>query len=213
VRAGDVFDVTLRFTGTGAVHALSADLAWDAAVASIAGVSAGPALEDAGGVAMAPRPGTVDLAVLGASSPGLTGDGVVATVRFRALRDGEPRVRLAEVRARDAGNRPVSLGTTTTAAAPVVPHTTALGAVFPNPFHASLNVSFALARESRVRVTVYDLAGRVVRHVEDGPRTAGFHVVSWDGRADAGSPAPSGVYMIRFETGEVVQTRRVQLVR
>uniref|UniRef100_A0A832I353 DUF4082 domain-containing protein n=1 Tax=Eiseniibacteriota bacterium TaxID=2212470 RepID=A0A832I353_UNCEI len=212
VRAGERFQAVLRFVGTGAVRALSAALAWNAAVAEVEGFEAGAMLLAAGGVALSPRPGTVDAAVLGATGPGLAGDGELAVVTFRARADGEPAVRLAEAKARDAANQPVALGAPARPR-PAPPATTALGAVFPNPFRGTLNVSFSLAREARVRVTVFDLAGRVVRRVEDGPRPAGFHVVTWDGRAETGRAAPSGVYVVRFESGEIVQTRRVQLIR
>jgi flagellar hook assembly protein FlgD len=88
-----------------------------------------------------------------------------------------------------------------------------LGPVFPNPFRGSLNVSFSLARPVRATVVVYDLAGRAVRHLDDGMREAGTHVLTWDGRLDAGSQAPAGLYLVRFQAGEVRQTRRVQLIR
>lgn len=123
-----------------------------------------------------------------------------------------PGVRLAGSLARDAQNHPVTLGSDSPRP-PAVPGATLLGAVFPNPFRGSLSVSFTLARESRARLAVFDLAGRVVRHLEDGARPAGFHVVTWDGRGDTGAAVPAGFYLVRFEAGEVVQTRRVQVVR
>jgi flagellar hook assembly protein FlgD len=85
--------------------------------------------------------------------------------------------------------------------------------VFPNPFQGSLNVSFSLAREARVRIEIFDLAGRVVRHLEDGPRPAGAHIATWDGSGDAGVGLSPGSYIVRFESGEIRQNRRVQLIR
>jgi hypothetical protein len=211
VRAGERFDIVMSFHGTGAVRALSARLAWNAGAVEFLGVVPGAMLAAAGGVALAPEPGTVDVAVLGARTTGLTGEGVLAVVSFRALRDGDPGIRLGSAIARDAANRPVALGEPTGGGTPVV-HTTRLGPVFPNPFRGALNVSFSLARDTRTSVVVYDLAGRAVRHLENGVRVAGSHVITWDGRLDAGSQAPAGVYVIRFQAGDVQQTRRVQLI-
>jgi len=159
-----------------------------------------------------PAPGAVDAAVLGASALGFTGDGDLAVVHFRALADGAPRVRLAGATARDGANQVMALGSI--AAPPSVVHfTTSIGAVFPNPFQGALNVSFSLARETRVSLTVYDLAGRVVRNLEQGSRSAGTHVVTWDARSDAGEPVATGFYVVKFQAGEIRQIRRVQLIR
>jgi hypothetical protein len=37
--------------------------------------------------------------------------------------------------------------------------------------------------------------------------------VSWDGRADDGATASSGVYFYRFQVGDTVETRRMILTR
>jgi flagellar hook assembly protein FlgD len=60
---------------------------------------------------------------------------------------------------------------------------------------------------------VLDLAGRIVRHLEDGVRQAGAHVVTWDGRSDAGKPVSAGLYIVRFAAGDIRQSRRVLLIR
>jgi hypothetical protein len=212
VRANESFEVTLRYRGAGRARAISARLAWDPAVAAWEGVEPGALLAGAGGVAFSPRPGTVDAAVLGAAGDGLAGGGDLVVVRLRALKDGPPGVSLASADARDRDNRPVALGDAALAP-PAAPGATTLGVIFPNPFRGELHIAYTLARGGYVKISVYDLAGRVVRRVEDGPRPAGFHVNVWDGRADGGRAAPPGMYLVRFEAGEVEQTRRVQLVR
>jgi hypothetical protein len=210
-RAGEAFDVVLRFSGTGLVHALSVDLAWDGSVAEFVGASPGALLATEGGLVLTPQPGRVDAAVLGGNAAGLQGDGELVLVRFRARADGDPAVRITATRARDAANHPVLLGQSSPA--PVVPRVTRLGPVFPNPFHTALNVSFSLARSAPVRIEVLDLAGRVMRHLENGFHPAGVQVVTWDGRGDSGEAVPPGSYVIRFQAGEFRQTRWVQLIR
>lgn len=212
VRAGERFDVMLRLRGGGSVHAVSSRLSWDAATAEVVGVAPGAMLAAAGGIVLSPRPGIVDAAVFGERSRGLSGDGELAVVTYRARRDGDPLVRISGTDARDGANRPVTLGATAPPAPPVV-HTTQLGPVFPNPFRSSLNVMFTLARETRAIIVVYDLAGRAVRHVEDGVRPPGVHVSTWDGRGDAGQRVPAGMYVVQFEAGAFRQVRRVQLIR
>jgi len=48
-----------------------------------------------------------------------------------------------------------------------------------------------------VEVSVYDLGGRRVRLIESPGRTTGGHSATWDGRDDAGSIVPPGVYVVR----------------
>ena len=47
----------------------------------------------------------------------------------------------------------------------------------------------------------------------EGVREAGSHSVLWDGRDESGEPLPSGVYLYRLRAGEVVQARKIILLR
>jgi hypothetical protein len=89
----------------------------------------------------------------------------------------------------------------------------ALLAPRPNPFTSSTAVRFVAARAGRVQVAVFDLLGRRQRTLFDGQAPAGEHEVSWDGRDAQGAPAPPGVYLCRVRTDDIVQTRRMILVR
>jgi flagellar hook assembly protein FlgD len=42
---------------------------------------------------------------------------------------------------------------------------------------------------------------------------AGEHLMSWDGRDDAGQIVPSGTYLFRLENGVQVQTKKLVLVK
>ncbi len=83
----------------------------------------------------------------------------------------------------------------------------------PNPFNPLTTLSFETAEAGRVRLRVYDPAGRRVKTLVDEFRDAGRYQVSWDGRDRVGRICASGVYFFRFETGTTVQTRRATLVK
>lgn len=86
-------------------------------------------------------------------------------------------------------------------------------AAAPNPFRQSTSLSFALSSPQTVSLTVYDAAGRVVRHLANGGFPQGAHGVDWNGRDDAGVVVGSGVYFVRLETrGQTVGTKRVTLI-
>ncbi len=87
----------------------------------------------------------------------------------------------------------------------------------PNPFNPSTNIVFSVpgevGDEAQVRVVVYDLRGRAVRHLVEGPRAAGEHLVTWNGRDDAGRAMASGVYLYRLEAGGNQATRKMLLLK
>jgi len=89
----------------------------------------------------------------------------------------------------------------------------ALLAARPNPFRASTTIRFAAARSGRAEIAVFDLLGRRQRTLLDGDVPAGEREVIWDGRDDTGAQAPAGVYLCRVRTDDIVQTRRMILVR
>ena len=89
-----------------------------------------------------------------------------------------------------------------------IPAKFALHHPYPNPFNNRSVVSFSLERAGEVTLKVFDITGREVRVLQAAPLPAGYHEVVWD----AGDCA-SGVYFVRLEAGEMVQTRKMVLVK
>jgi hypothetical protein len=83
----------------------------------------------------------------------------------------------------------------------------------PNPFNPSTRLEYSLPAAARVRLTVYDVAGRLVRTLVDAELPAGAHAAAWDGTDDRGRTAPSGTYVARLEADGRVATGRMGLVR
>lgn len=84
----------------------------------------------------------------------------------------------------------------------------------PTPNPATDRVRFALAvpRATRVRVDVFDVAGRRVATLLDQELTAGEHTMSWDGRID-GVRAPAGRYRVRWMAQDRAQSLGFSLTR
>ncbi len=88
-----------------------------------------------------------------------------------------------------------------------VPEVSAL-VVYPNPTNASATVALTVAAASDVRVSVYDVLGRRVAVLAEGPLNAGTHRFALDGAG-----LPTGVYVVRAEGGAEPLVRRITLVR
>ena len=96
-----------------------------------------------------------------------------------------------------------------------VPDRDAIVAVsnYPNPFNPMTTVRFELASQQRVHVSVHDAAGKRVRTLDMGTYNAGQHELTWDGRDEAGRGLASGTYLLRLETRDAVESRKLTLVQ
>jgi hypothetical protein len=84
---------------------------------------------------------------------------------------------------------------------PAAASPTRLVGAHPNPFNPKTALRFELRTAGPARLTVIDVAGRVVRRLVDGPLEAGAHAAQWDGTDEAGRPVAGGIYLVRFEAG------------
>ena len=84
-----------------------------------------------------------------------------------------------------------------------------LGDSYPNPFNPAVVLPLDLATDAaRVSLTVYDVLGRRVRQVWQGPLGAGRHRFVWDGRDEAGKGVAAGVYIYQVEVDGQVEAKK-----
>ncbi|RKY99959.1 MAG: hypothetical protein DRQ04_06835, partial [Candidatus Hydrothermota bacterium] len=74
-------------------------------------------------------------------------------------------------------------------------------------------LTYTLPKKSRVNIKVYDVSGKLVRHLDRGSEEAGVHRIRFEGVDDRGRRLPSGVYFFRLETDRSQVTRRALLLR
>jgi len=92
--------------------------------------------------------------------------------------------------------------------APSLPLQLALYPARPNPFTSRTALHFDLPVGGRVRLEIFDVAGRRVRTLVDGTLGPGFHVSEWDGRGDGGG-LRAGVYFARLEAPSGILRRKL----
>ena len=96
---------------------------------------------------------------------------------------------------------------------PPAPRHLALSPNTPNPFRDGTTLHFQLAIAGEAAIQIVDLRGRVVRRVAHGSYAAEPSTVPWDGKDDAGRKVPTGVYVVRLQTGSQVRRRLLTVMR
>ena len=88
-----------------------------------------------------------------------------------------------------------------------------LGPGRPNPFRGETTLTYSIPEPARVRIDVYDLAGRRVRSLQDGVLDPGRYEVLWDGRGDGAELAAAGIYFVKFRAGGRSMVEKIILIR
>lgn len=94
-----------------------------------------------------------------------------------------------------------------------VPEHFSLEQNYPNPFNPETTIKFNLAQKSHITLRIYNVLGQVVRTLVDKELEAGTYEMQWNGSDENGNRVASGVYLLRFTAGDVVQTRRMVLMK
>jgi photosystem II stability/assembly factor-like uncharacterized protein len=79
---------------------------------------------------------------------------------------------------------------------------------FPNPFNTETRIRFDLDRNTKVKLDVYDLNGRLVQNLSNVLQNAGRHEMTFDG-----SELASGTYFLRLETDRVHKVEKILLLK
>jgi hypothetical protein len=78
----------------------------------------------------------------------------------------------------------------------------------PNPFNPMTLIEFTLPKAGHATLRVYDARGRLVATPVNGHVDAGYNAVNWDGRG-----RPSGIYYYQLQSGDVLETRKMMLLK
>jgi hypothetical protein len=95
------------------------------------------------------------------------------------------------------------------------PYLVSLPTANPNPFNPLTTIQFSVGgnQTTPVEVAIYDLRGKLVRNLWRGPVQPGPQAFVWDGRADGGRAAASGIYLARVSVAGQQQTIKMTLAK
>jgi len=158
-----------------------------------------------------------------AGQSGVDGSGIIATLYFKALQEGNVVLSFLDISAIDSlGNSLTIAGRDTSFTVvsikdrertSLLPTQFNLKPNYPNPFNPSTAIQYDLPKATHVKIEIYNTLGQRVRTLVNKNKTAGSYQVIWDGDNDNGEPVPSGIYFYIMNTSEFKQSRKMLLVR
>ncbi|MCW8804486.1 MAG: Omp28-related outer membrane protein [Ignavibacteriaceae bacterium] len=92
---------------------------------------------------------------------------------------------------------------------------------YPNPFNPSTTIRYSIptviASETKqsqlITLKVYDVLGNEVATLVNEEKTAGSYEVEFAGHSDAGQNLTSGIYFYKLQTGSIVETKKMLLLK
>ena len=123
---------------------------------------------------------------------------------------GDDRVRLVVFSGNDVAfyYLDVSTGIADGRDSPALPKLFELGQPYPNPFNAQVTIPVTMLRAGHLSVDVFNLLGRKVVTVYDGPASVGQREYHWNAEEYA-----SGVYLFKATTGGETATIKATLLK
>jgi len=86
--------------------------------------------------------------------------------------------------------------------------------VGPNPLTDLAVIRYTLPKAAKVELSIYNLRGQKVRSLESEHRSAGEHILAWEGCDDRAQALASGVYLLRLSLdGKATSHMKVVLVK
>ncbi|MFQ5632696.1 MAG: C25 family cysteine peptidase, partial [bacterium] len=69
---------------------------------------------------------------------------------------------------------------------------------YPNPFSDNTSFTFTLNTEAEVKISIYTIAGRLIKTIENFFAIPGFNQIPWDGLDEDGDALANGVYLYKI---------------
>ena len=88
-----------------------------------------------------------------------------------------------------------------------------LGQNYPNPFKEKTKIKFCVASTTRVRLTVFDSEGKVIKKLVDEEKDPGTYEIEFCVTQDSSSVKSSETYYYGLEAGEYRCEKKMQLTK
>lgn len=84
---------------------------------------------------------------------------------------------------------------------------------YPNPFHLSTTIQYAIPRYSKVNITIFNMLGETIKVLENRYHQAGSFSIKWDGTDMNNNSVRSGLYFCKVHVGNQQQSFKLLLIK
>lgn len=84
---------------------------------------------------------------------------------------------------------------------------------YPNPFNPSTTIQYSVDKPSQVKISIFDINGRLVKNLVNSFKNAGSYSVVWDGYNQSGGKVASGTYFYRMSYDGKNMVKRMILLK
>ncbi len=82
--------------------------------------------------------------------------------------------------------------------------------LFPNPFSEKANIAFSILSDQEVTIQIYNLQAKEISTILLPTKLfKGSHKIDWYGNDNEGNKLQSGIYVLKFQTGNSIITRKL----
>jgi len=94
-----------------------------------------------------------------------------------------------------------------------IPTEFALNQNYPNPFNPITNITYDIAKQGLVRITIYDIMGREINTLTSKHHLPGKYKIAWRGQDVSGYKAAAGIYFYQLSTPDFTKTKKMVLLK
>jgi len=84
---------------------------------------------------------------------------------------------------------------------------------YPNPFNPGTRIDYQIFSSGHTALTIFNARGENVRTIFNGTRSIGSYSMFWNGADNSGKPLPSGHYFYQLKYNEIVEIKKMILLR
>ena len=89
-----------------------------------------------------------------------------------------------------------------------IPDEYSLGHNYPNPFNPRTTIKYGLPKRAKVKISIYDISGNLIKTILNEQKEAGYHKVIWNT-----NDVSTGVYIYRIQTDNFTDVKKCILMK
>ena len=84
---------------------------------------------------------------------------------------------------------------------------------YPNPFNPITTISYELASDGFVKVSIFDMNGKEVKTLIENTQVSGKKSVIWNATDNSHKPVSAGLYIYKIQNEGITKTRKMVLLK